>query len=79
MQIVHQNRGGVSDGNLIWDHVATLDGLGPCGEHAHCAQRDPATGKDQEYVEASSFAPRALLAALTIRAWFASTFGRVER
>jgi glutamate carboxypeptidase len=61
MTIVKQERGGVSDGNHIYHHVPTLDGLGPCGDHAHCSERSADGSKDQEYVERDSFVPRAWL------------------
>ena len=60
-----EERGGLSDGNLIWDAVPTLDGLGPWGDNDHCSERSPDGLKDQEYVEPGSFAPKA---ALTIKA-----------
>lgn len=61
MTVVRQERGGVSDGNHLCSHVPTLDGLGPCGDHAHCSERSPDGAKDQEYVERSSFLPRTVL------------------
>jgi glutamate carboxypeptidase len=61
MTMLRQERGGLSDANRVWDHVATLDGLGPCGDHAHCSQRSADGSMDQEYVEKDSFVPRAML------------------
>lgn len=61
MTVVRQERGGISDGNHLCGHVPTLDGLGPCGDHAHCSERSADGSRDQEYVERSSFLPRALL------------------
>lgn len=61
MTIVRQERGGISDGNHICAHVPTLDGLGPCGDNAHCSERSADGAKDQEYVERDSFVPRATL------------------
>jgi glutamate carboxypeptidase len=61
MKVGAETRGGLSDGNAFWKHFPTLDGLGPAGNHAHCAERDPASGKDQEYVSVPSFVPKALL------------------
>lgn len=55
-----QARGGLSDGNLIWDAVPTLDGLGPWGEHDHCSERSADGTKVPEYVAASSFVPKAV-------------------
>jgi len=56
-----QERGGLSDGNLIWDAVPTLDGLGPWGDNDHCSERSADGTKEPEYVEVSSFVPKALL------------------
>ena len=56
-----QERGGLSDGNLIWDAVPTLDGLGPWGDNDHCSERSADGTKVPEYVEVSSFVPKALL------------------
>lgn len=56
-----QSRGGLSDGNWLWDCLPTMDGLGPEGDNAHSSERSDDGSKDQEYVLASSFAPKALL------------------
>jgi glutamate carboxypeptidase len=56
-----EQRGGLSDGNLTWQHFPTLDGLGPAGNNAHCSERSPDGSKDQEFVLVSSFVPKALL------------------
>ena len=56
-----EERGGLSDGNLIWDAVPTLDGLGPWGDNDHCSERRPDGSKVPEFVEVSSFAPKAAL------------------
>lgn len=56
-----QERGGLSDGNLIWDAMPTLDGLGPWGDNDHCSERSADGSKLPEYVEVSSFVPKALL------------------
>jgi glutamate carboxypeptidase len=61
-------RGGLSDGNYVWASVPTLDGLGPSGGNAHCSERSPDGSKDQEYVNVSSFVPKALLNTLAILA-----------
>jgi glutamate carboxypeptidase len=61
-----EERGGLSDGNLIWDAVPTLDGLGPWGENAHCSERSADGSKVPEYVELSGLVPKALLNALAI-------------
>ena len=59
--VIREERGGISDGNYLWHAVPTLDGLGPNGEHAHCSERSADGSKDQEYVEPSSFVPKAVL------------------
>jgi glutamate carboxypeptidase len=56
-----EERGGLSDGNLIWDAVPTLDGLGPLGDNDHCSERSADGSKLPEFVEASSFVPKAML------------------
>jgi glutamate carboxypeptidase len=44
----------------------TLDGLGPSGENAHCSERSEDGSKEQEYVLASSFVPKAVLNTVAI-------------
>lgn len=60
-RLVTQERGGVSDANHIWDSVPTLDGLGPCGDQAHCSERGQDGVNGQEYVERDSFVPKTVL------------------
>lgn len=61
-----EERGGLSDGNLIWPHVPSIDGLGPSGRNAHCSEQSADGTKEQEYVEPASFVPKALLNLLAI-------------
>jgi len=61
VRIAVEERGGLSDANLLWSHFPTLDGLGPAGANAHCSERSTDGSKDQEYVVASSFVPKTLL------------------
>ncbi len=61
-----QERGGLSDGNLIWDAVPTLDGLGPWGDNDHCSERSVDGTKVPEYVEVSGFVPKAMLNTVAI-------------
>ena len=56
-----EQRGGLSDGNLIWDAVPTLDGLGPWGDNDHCSERSADGTKIPEYVDVTSFVPKAVL------------------
>jgi glutamate carboxypeptidase len=60
-QTLTEKRGGLSDGNHLWQRFPTLDGLGPSGANAHCSESTPDGSKQQEYVEISSFVPKALL------------------
>jgi glutamate carboxypeptidase len=61
IRIAFEERGGVSDGNFLWDAVPTLDGLGPYGDNDHCSERSADGSKLPEFVEVSSFVPKALL------------------
>ncbi len=61
-----EERGGLSDGNLIWDAVPTLDGLGPWGDNDHCSERSVDGSKLPEFVEISSFPDKALLNVVAI-------------
>ncbi len=61
-----QERGGLSDGNLIWDAVPTLDGLGPWGDNDHCSERSADGSKLSEFVEVSAFVPKAQVNTLAI-------------
>ena len=62
-----EQRGGLSDGNLVWDAVPTLDGLGPWGDNDHCSERSADGSKVPEYVEVTSFVPKAALNVLAIQ------------
>jgi glutamate carboxypeptidase len=59
-------RGGLSDGNLIWDVLPTLDGLGPWGDNDHCSERSADGSKVPEFVEMTSFVPKAVLNTVAI-------------
>jgi glutamate carboxypeptidase len=61
-----EERGGLSDGNPLWDFVPTLDGLGPWGENDHCSERSADGKKLPEFVEISSFVPKAALNTVAI-------------
>lgn len=66
MRLAQEQRGGLSDGNMLWQHFPTLDGLGPAGNNAHCSERSPDGSKDQEYVYVGSFVPKGLLNSVAI-------------
>jgi glutamate carboxypeptidase len=61
MRIAVEERGGLSDANLLWSHFPTIDGLGPAGANAHCSERNADGSKDQEYAIVSSFIPKTML------------------
>ncbi len=66
MHVAMEERGGLSDGNLLWRRFPTLDGLGPVGANAHCSERSADGSKDQEYVQVQSFVPKTLLNLIAI-------------
>ena len=43
-------RGGLSDGNMTWHAIPTLDALGPAGGNGHCSEKSADGSKDQEYI-----------------------------
>ncbi len=61
MEVVPEERGGLSDGNYFWDALPCLDGLGASGGNAHCSERSADGLKEQEYVRPDSLVPKALL------------------
>lgn len=61
MQVEEERRGGLSDANLLWQKFPTLDGLGPCGDNAHCSERSADGSKEPEYVLPDTFVPKALM------------------
>jgi glutamate carboxypeptidase len=67
MNVIREERGGLSDGNQIWDYIPTIDGLGPNGRNAHCSERSEDGSKDQEFVTISSMIPKAMLNTLAIQ------------
>jgi glutamate carboxypeptidase len=64
--VLSEDRGGLSDGNSLWDAVPTLDGLGPWGDNDHCSERSLDGSKLPEFVEISSFVPKAILNTVAI-------------
>ncbi len=65
--LYREERGGLSDGNQLWDFVPTIDGLGPSGGNAHCSERAEDGSKEQEFCTISSFIPKAVINTLAIR------------
>jgi glutamate carboxypeptidase len=66
LHIDAEERGGLSDGNGLWRHLPTIDGLGPAGRNAHCSEHSVDGSKEQEYTLASSFVPKTLLNILAV-------------
>lgn len=64
--IESESRGGLSDGNFLWDALPTVDGLGPSGDNDHCSERSADGTKLPEYVEPGSFVPKTLLNATAV-------------
>ena len=76
--VTKQVRGGLSDGNRLWQSFPTVDGCGTPGAHPHCAQEDQpwkarivhqedaAQGKHQELVYWPLVAPKAALNAVCL-------------
>lgn len=60
-RVISEARGGLSDGNWLWQHFPTVDGLGPLGDNSHCSEQSADGRKEQEYALVSSFIPKALL------------------
>lgn len=59
-------RGGLSDGNLLWNMFPVIDALGPTGSNAHCSERSDDMQRDYEYALISSFVPKAVLNGLAV-------------
>jgi len=66
LEVIPEERGGLSGGNQFWQSVPTLDGLGPSGANAHCSERSADGSKEPEYATRSSFVPKALLSLAAI-------------
>jgi len=64
--VAHEERGGLSDGNVTWKDFPTIDGLGPRGDNSHCSERSADGRKEQEWVDIDSFVPKAVLNAMAM-------------
>ena len=60
-EAVPEHRGGLSDGNLLWQSLPVIDGMGPDGGNAHCSGSPSGDRGDREYAILSSFVPKAVL------------------
>jgi glutamate carboxypeptidase len=61
------SRGGLSDANWLWNHFPTIDGLGPRGGNWHASERAADGTKVPEFVDVTSFVPKALIDYLAVR------------
>lgn len=66
LSVAREDRGGLSDGNLFWHALPTLDGLGPLGDNCHCSEQSADGTKEQEYLDVPTFVPKAALDTLAI-------------
>jgi glutamate carboxypeptidase len=66
-EVIGAPRGGLSDGNWLWQRFPTLDGLGPSGSNAHVSERSADGAKMPEYMTPASLVPKTLLNCLAIR------------
>lgn len=66
MNMVRQDRGGLSDANLFWANAPTIDGMGPAGANAHCSEHSDDGSKEQEYILVPSFVPKTQLNVLAL-------------
>ncbi len=66
MRVVAEERGGLSDANMLWQRLPTVDGMGPSGANAHCSEHSADGAKEQEYATRSTFVPRALLNTMAV-------------
>lgn len=66
LRVAREERGGLSDGNFLWQQIPAIDGLGPSGGNAHCSERSDDGSKDQEFIYVPSLVPKALLNTIAI-------------
>jgi len=66
MKMASVSRGGLSDANYLCHLGPTLDGLGPFGGNAHCSERSADGAKVPEFVDVTTFVPKAALNVLSL-------------
>lgn len=61
VELIPEERGGLSDGNYFWDVLPSLDGLGAAGGNAHCSEHSEDGSKEQEYCLPAALIPKTIL------------------
>jgi glutamate carboxypeptidase len=61
IEVVPEERGGLSDGNYFWHLIPSIDGLGAAGGNAHCSEQSADGSKEQEYCLPAAFVPKTML------------------
>lgn len=61
LEVMPEERGGLSDGNYFYHLIPCLDGLGASGRNAHCSEQSADGSKEQEYCTPATFVPKAML------------------
>lgn len=61
VELIREERGGLSDGNYFWDVIPSIDGLGAAGGNAHCSEQSEDGSKEQEYCLPDAFIPKTIL------------------
>jgi glutamate carboxypeptidase len=66
-QLISKSRGGLSDGNALWDKFPTIDGLGPRGANPHCSKRSEDGTQQPEHMDLTSLVPKSLVNCLALQ------------
>ena len=66
LEIMPEERGGLSDGNYFFHLIPCLDGLGASGSNAHCSEQSADGSKEQEYCTPAAFVPKTMLNVLGV-------------
>lgn len=61
IEVLPEERGGLSDGNYFWDVIPSIDGLGAAGGNAHCSEQSADGSKEQEYCLPAAFVPKTIM------------------
>jgi len=61
IEVIPEERGGLSDGNYFWDVIPSIDGLGAAGGNAHCSEQSDDGSKEQEYCLPAALIPKTVM------------------